>query len=122
MFIVIHKITITVHQNHIAPRFDLTTEVLIILISNNSVIEEKKSIVLPRSSADELCHLLLSENINTLICGGIEEEYYQFLKWKKINIFDSVAGNWTAAFKNWQENTLTSGDILSDRMVEGKRV
>ncbi len=118
----IHKITITVHQNRIAPRFDLTTEVLIILISNNLVIEEKKSIVLPRSSADELCHLLLSENINTLICGGIEEEYYQFLKWKKIDVFDSVVGNCTVAFKNWQENTLASGDILSDRIVEGKRV
>jgi predicted Fe-Mo cluster-binding NifX family protein len=119
---VIHKITITVHQDHIAPRFDLATEILIIMISNNSVVEEKKSIVLPRSSADELCHLLLSENINTLICGAIEDEYYQFLKWKKIDIFDSIVGNWTAAFKNWQENTLASGDILSHRMVEGKRV
>ena len=118
----IHKITITVHQNHIAPRFDLTTEVLIILISNNLVVEEKKSIVLPRSSADDLCHHLLSENINTLICGGIEDEYYQFLKWKKIDIFDSVVGEWEVAFKNWRKNTLTSGDILLPRMVEGKYV
>ncbi len=118
----IHKITITVHQNHISPRFDLATEILIILISNHSVIEEKKSIVLPRSSADELCHLLLSENINTLICGGIEEEYYQFLKWKKIDIFDSVVGDWKVAFQNWIENTLKPGDVLTDRMIEGKHV
>ncbi len=118
----IHKITITVHHDYVAPRFDLATEVLIILLSNNFIVEEKKPIVLPRSSADDLCHLLLSENINTLICGGIEDEYYQFLKWKKINIFDSIVGNWTTAFKNWQENTLNPGDILSDRMVEGKHV
>ena len=118
----IHKITITVHQNHIAPRFDLTTEVLIILISNLSVVEEKKSIVLPRSSADDLCHLLLSENINTLICGGIEEEYYQFLKWKNIKIFDSVVGNWKMVFKNWQNNLLKPGDVLADRMIEGEHV
>lgn len=117
----IHKITITVHQDYIAPRFDLTTEVLIILISNH-VVEEKKSIVLTRSSADELCHLLLTENINTLICGGIEEEYYQFLKWKNIKIFDSVVGNWKMAFKNFQNNTLNPGDILADRIIEGKHV
>lgn len=117
----IHKITITVHQDYIAPRFDLTTEVLIILISNH-VVEEKKSIVLTRSSADELCHLLLTENINTLICGGIEEEYYQFLKWKNIKIFDSVVGDWKMVFKNFQNNTLNPGDILADRMIEGKHV
>jgi len=119
---VLHKITITVHQNYIAPRFDLATEALIILISNNAIVEEKKSIVLPRSSADELCHLLLAENINTLICGGIEDEYYQFLKWKNIKIFDSVVGDWKVAFKNWQDNRLNPGDVLSERMIEGKHV
>ncbi|MCP3941724.1 MAG: hypothetical protein GY710_09625 [Desulfobacteraceae bacterium] len=118
----IDKITITIHQDQIAPRFDLTTEILIILISSNLVVEEKKSIVLPRSSADDLCHLLISENINTLICGAMEDEYYQFLKWKQINIFDSVMGSWATAFKNWQENTLNPGDIFSDRMIEGKLV
>ncbi len=116
----IHKIIIPVHQKEIAPRFDLATEVLIILISNNLVVEEKKTIVLPRSSADELCHLLLSENVNTLICGAIEDEYYQFLKWKKIQIFDSIVGNWSAAFKRWGEKNLKCGDILSTRMIEGK--
>ena len=116
----IHKIIIPVHQKDIAPRFDLATEALIILISNGSVVEEEKTIVLPRSSADELCHLLLSENVNTLICGAIEDEYYQFLKWKKIYIFDSIVGDWPTAFKRWQENNLTSGDILSTRRIEDK--
>ncbi|MBA3011668.1 MAG: hypothetical protein KKF12_11815 [Proteobacteria bacterium] len=118
----IHKIIIPVHQKDIAPRFDLATEALIILISNGSMVEEKKTIVLPRSSADELCHLLLSENVNTLICGAIEDEYYQFLKWKQIHIFDSIVGDWSMAFNRWKEKNLTSGDILYDRMIEGKHV
>ena len=116
----IHKITIPVHQKEIAPRFDLATEVLIILISGGSIVEEKKTIVLPRSSADELCHLLLSKNVNTLICGAIEDEYYQFLKWKEIQIFDSIVGNWSDAFKRWGEKKLACGDILSPRIIEGK--
>ncbi|MBU1342430.1 MAG: hypothetical protein KKE44_12390 [Proteobacteria bacterium] len=118
----IHKITIPLYHEEVAPRFDLATEVLIILLSKGNIIEEKKTIVLPRSSADDLCHLLLSEKINTLICGAIEEEYYQFLKWKKIDVYDSISGKWSMAFHQWQKNRLKSGDILSERTVEGKNV
>lgn len=118
----IHKITIPLYHEEVAPRFDLATEVLIILLSKGNIIEEKKTIVLPRSSADDLCHLLLAERINTLICGAIEEEYYQFLKWKKIDIYDSIAGKWATAFSRWKKNKLNSGDILSERAIEGKYV
>jgi len=118
----IHKITIPLFHEEVAPRFDLATEVLIILLSKGNIIEEEKTIVLPRSSADELCHLLLSENINTLICGAIEEEYYQFLKWKKIDIYDAVAGKWTMAFNQWKKKNLNPGDIFSERIIEGKHV
>lgn len=117
-----HKLSIPVHQENIAPRFDMATEVFIILLSDDMSVKEKKTIVMPRSSADELCYLILSENITTLICGAIEDEYYQFLKWKKIKIFDSIAGTWSDAFHKWKQNTLSSGDILSDRMIEGKHI
>lgn len=118
----IHKITIPLYHDEVAPRFDMATEVLIIMVSNGNIVEEKKTMVLPRSSADDLCHILISENINTLICGAIEDEYYQFLKWKKLEIFDSVAGDWSAVFRRWMNNTLHAGDILSQRMVEGQKV
>jgi predicted Fe-Mo cluster-binding NifX family protein len=118
----INKLSIPVIEQNIAPRFDMATEIFVLLLSDNFNVEDKKTIVLPRSSADELCHLILSENINTLICGAIEDEYYQFLKWKEIKIFDSVAGIWSDAFNKWKKNLLKSGDILGDRMIEGKLV
>lgn len=118
----IHKLTIPIFHEEVAPRFDLATEVLIILLSKGNITEEEKTVVLPRSSADDLCHLLLAENINTLICGAIEEEYYQFLKWKKIDIYDSIAGEWSLAFEQWKKKSLNSGDILSKRKIEGKYV
>lgn len=117
----IHKITIPIYHDEVAPRFDLATEVLNIMVSKGNTVE-KKTVVLPRSSADDLCHILISENINTLICGAIEDEYYQFLKWKKLEIFDSVAGEWSAVFQRWMNHTLHAGDILSQRMVEGQKV
>jgi predicted Fe-Mo cluster-binding NifX family protein len=118
----IHKITIPLYHEEVAPRFDMATEVLIIILSKDNIIEEKKTIILPRSSADDLCHLILSEHTNTLICGAIEEEYYQFLKWKKIDIYDSIAGDWSRAFHFWSKNTLKPGDILSNRTIEGMNV
>ena len=111
----LYKITIPVFHDEIAPRFDLATEILIIILSKNNIVEEKKTVVLSRSSADDLCHVLISENINTLICGAIEDEYYQFLKWKKINVFDSVIGKWTYVFDQWLKKSLNSGDILLKR-------
>ncbi|WP_022663589.1 NifB/NifX family molybdenum-iron cluster-binding protein [Desulfospira joergensenii] len=118
----IHKLTIPLYHEEICPRFDLAPEVLFLLITKGNVIEEKRTIALPRPSADDLCHMLLSEKINTLICGAIEDEYFQFLKWKKIKIYDSVCGNWSKAFHLWSKKKLTSGAILSRRMVEGKYV
>ncbi len=117
-----YKLSIPVLQENIAPRFDMATEVFIILLSDEMEVKEKKTIVLPRSSSDELCHLMLSENITTLICGAIEDEYYQFLKWKHIEIIDSIAGSWMDALERWKNNMLNFGDILSDRMVEGKYI
>jgi predicted Fe-Mo cluster-binding NifX family protein len=116
-----HKITIPLYHEEVAPRFDMATEVLILILSKNDIIEEK-TIILPRSSADDLCHLMLSERTNTLICGAIEEEYYQFLKWKKIEIYDSIAGDWSRAFHCWSKNTLKPGEILSNRIIEGMDV
>jgi len=118
----IHKIAIPLYHEAVAPRFDLAPEVLLMILSKGNIIEEKKDVVLPRSSADDLCHLLLAENTNTLICGAIEEEYYQFLKWKKIDIYDSITGNWSKVFHCWSEKTLKPGDILSQRIIEGINV
>jgi len=118
----IHKITIPLYHEEVAPRFDMATEVLILILSKGNIIEEEKTIILPRSSADDLCHLMLAEKTNTLICGAIEEEYYQFLKWKKIAVYDSIAGNWSRAFHCWNKNILKSGDMLSKRSIEGIHV
>ena len=119
---ILHKIAIPILGEEIVPRFDLTTEVIILTTDKRSDIQDQKIIVLPRSSPDELCHTLLVQEINTLICGAIEDEYYEFLKWKKLEVFDGVSGRWAHAFERWQSRTLKSGDILFTRMVEGNLI
>jgi len=118
----IKRIIIPLYNDEVAPRFDLATEVMVAIVSSDHTVEEKKTIVLPRSSPEDLCHIMLSENICTLICGAIEDEYYQFLKWKKLSIFDNVSGKWENAFEKFLNNSLHSKDLLSHRMIEGKNV
>jgi predicted Fe-Mo cluster-binding NifX family protein len=93
------KFLIPLFEDQVAPRFDLATEVFIVTIGTDEQITEKRTVVLPRASAEDLCHLILMEKIDTVICGGIEDEYYQFLKWKKVSVFDSVMGSYEEAVK-----------------------
>ncbi|MCP3921481.1 MAG: hypothetical protein GY714_02735 [Desulfobacterales bacterium] len=118
----IKRIIIPLCDDEVAPRFDLATEVMIAIISGKNTIEEKKNVVLPRSSPEDLCHRILAENISVLICGAIEDEYYQFLKWKKLSIFDNVSGKCDVAFERYLNDSLKNCDLLSERVIEGKNV
>ena len=104
------KVLIPLYENDVAPRFDLATDILITQLLDGK--EKEKIIVLPQASSEELCHLIITESIDTLICGGIEEEYYQYLVWKKIKIMDSVIGSWKSVIQAFRTNRLTSGAIL----------
>ena len=68
--------------------------------------------VLPRASAEQLCHLIITEGIKTVICSGIEDDYYQYLKWKKIEIVDSVIGSSQSALTRFIGGTLKAGTVL----------
>ena len=86
------KILITIWRDQVAPRFDLSSEVLVATVDTSGDVLHSKTVVLPTVSAEDLCHMILTEGITTVICGGIEEEYYQYLTWKKIQVIDSVIG------------------------------
>ena len=110
--IMLKKILIPLHENDVAPRFDLATEVLIASDIGKGGVGDKRMVVLPRASADQLCHLIITEGIQTVICSGIEDDYYQYLTWKRIEVIDSVVGSSTAALNRYIKGKLKSGDIL----------
>ena len=106
------KILIPLHENDVAPRFDLATEVLIVTGVGKDGPGDKRLVVLPRASADKLCHLIITEGVHTVICSGIEDDYYQYLTWKRIQVIDSVIGPSGSALKRFAEGTLHPGDIV----------
>lgn len=107
-----HKILIPLYADQVAPRFDLATEVSIVSMTDDGRTLERKTAVLPRASAEQLCHLILLEKIGTVVCGGIEDEYYQYLKWKNVTVLDSVIGSYKEVIKRLEAGTLQAGDII----------
>ena len=108
------KILIPLFGDQVAPRFDLATEVHIFSINGKGRFVEDKTVVLPRASAEQLCHLIIMEKIDTIICGGIEDEYYKYLKWKNVEVLDSVIGSYHAVINRFNSKNLQAGDILFD--------
>lgn len=93
------KILISIWGNDVAPRFDLTTEVLIVSLNSQGDVDSRRTVVLPAVSAEHLCHLTITEGITLVICGAIEEEYYQYLTWKKVMVVDSTIGPYERALE-----------------------
>lgn len=108
------KLLATLLDNTIAPRFDLTAEVMIAECKKGKMAAKPRMVLLPTPSADELCTLILKENIGVVICGGIEESHFQYLSWKKIRVIDRVVGPWRLAVERALANTLRPGDIIPE--------
>ena len=115
------KILIPLYGNDVAPRFDLCTEVLIIVGDENHKNRQEKIVVLSQASAEQLCHLILTEDVNVVICSGIEEQYYQYLAWKKVQVIDSVIGPRETVLNRYYEGRLQSGDILFKKKPQRKK-
>ena len=106
------KILITIQDNNVAARFDLTSEVLIALCENQQILGTPRTILMTRPSAEELCSLIIKEGINVVICGGIEESHLQYLSWKKLQVIDSVIGPYPEALQATNAGFLKPGTIL----------
>ncbi len=106
------KIMITTRGDFVSPRFDHSSEVIIATYYDKQLLEEPRSMLLSHVSAESICELALKEKVVTVICGGIEEQHYQFLTWKKIKVIDSIIGPHADALQLTMDNGLEPGTIL----------
>ena len=106
------KIMITTCGDFVTPRFDLSSEVIIATYYDQQLMEEPRPLILAEVSAEILCELALKEKVAIVVCGGIEEQHYQFLTWKKITVIDAVIGPYTDVLQLVVDNTLEPGTIL----------
>lgn len=106
------RILIPLWGDDVAPRFDTAQEVLIAVVQDDGRISDRRVVILPEASAEGLCNLILTERVDEVICCGIEDEYYQYLAWKKVGVIDSVAGPSAAVLEKAAAGRLESGEML----------
>jgi len=111
------KILIPLLGDDVAPRFDLAPEALIAVLRSDGSLAEERTLILSEASPEALCHLILTEKVDTVVCCGIEDEYYQYLTWKKVKVIDSVMGPYTKVLEKMEKGTLRDGDILLERRL-----
>jgi len=119
------RVLIPLFKDEVAPRFDLAAEALLADVTQDGdgdVGEIKtEDFLLPHPSADGLCDLILRKDVDVLICGGIEEEYYHYLRWKRVEVLDNVAGPARDVLERYAQGALQSGDILFDKEEDHAR-
>jgi hypothetical protein len=47
-----------------------------------------------------------------VVAGAVEEEYYHYLRYKRVDVIDNVAGEIEPALARLASGRLASGDIL----------
>ena len=109
------KICIPLYRDEVHPRFDLALEAMFVSLDSEGKEAERKTVVFAHASADDLCDVILRENVSTLICGAVEEEYYHYLRWKRVDVLDCVAARAEEALRGYLAGVLRSGDILFSR-------
>jgi predicted Fe-Mo cluster-binding NifX family protein len=106
------KILMTAQGDFIAQRFDLTAEVVIAIVENGELVGKPRTIIMDRPSAEDLCNMIMEENVAMVICGGVEDRHYQFLTWKKIQVVDYVIGDYESVLHKAMAGDLHPGDLL----------
>jgi predicted Fe-Mo cluster-binding NifX family protein len=106
------RVFIPLYKDEVAPRFDLAAEVLIADVSFEEGGVVSENILLSQPSVNNLCDLALQKEVDVVICGGIEEQYYHFLRWKRMEVLDNVAGRALSVLDRFSQGTLKAGDIL----------
>lgn len=106
------KLMIAISNVEVAPRFDLTVEAVIAEVENETLLREPRVLLISEPSGDELCGLAVSEAVDLVICGGIDEVHYEYLVWKNINVIDGVVGPYKEALELFTQSRLPSNAIL----------
>jgi predicted Fe-Mo cluster-binding NifX family protein len=110
-----HRVLIALRGNEVAWRFDKTAEALVCNIADSGEVTARAEIIFARNSGEDLCEYVLAHNIDTVVAGAMEEEYYHYLRWKRVDVIDNVAGELDPVLERLAKGRLSSGDILFSR-------
>ena len=99
----------------VAPRFDLAVDILLVGFDEAMAETGRQHVMLAHASADQLCDFILRQGVTVVVANGIEEGYYHYLRWKRVEVLDGVMGPVDRVVDRFAQGRLAAGDILFER-------
>jgi len=114
------KIAIPAFHSKVSPRFDTAQELVLLEVIDGNVINRERQPLQAYSAAGKI-KKLLEEDVDTLICGGIDRLSRQQIGLNRIEVYSWVTGEINDAVSCFLRNGLNSGTILgSNGKKEGR--
>ncbi len=86
-----HKIAIPRFGESVAPCFEYSATVAIFLVTDGRVVEQADFVLQSRRELDRV-RLLRDQEVDTLICGGVQDRFEDIIRANGIRVVSWVSG------------------------------
>ncbi|MDJ0762100.1 MAG: NifB/NifX family molybdenum-iron cluster-binding protein [Myxococcota bacterium] len=101
------KIAVPQFGEEVAPCFDYSVTIVIFDIKNNQIVGEKEFTLSSQWAVDRI-RLLRDQQVDVLICGGIQDRFEDIVRANGIEVISWVSGNAKDLIQKYLNRTLTS--------------
>ncbi|HDQ41439.1 MAG TPA: hypothetical protein ENN39_10495 [Desulfonatronum sp.] len=104
----VNRFALCLFRNRIAPRYDRAETILLVFVTAQKDLH-REVVPVGRMKPQEICNVLVDQNVRTLICGGVTEECRARLDQAGITILDNVMGSAEGVIAVYLDGRLVSG-------------
>ena len=104
--LVIMKIAVPRFGEDVAPCFDYSVTIAVFTIQNNQIVDEKEFTLSSQWPVDRI-RLLRDQQVDVLICGGIQDKFEDMVQGSGIETVSWVSGNVEHLIKRYLDGTLS---------------
>lgn len=103
------RVAVPRFQEEIAPCFEYSATIAIFDINDGNIVEQTDFSLQSNRAFDRL-RLLKDQQVDTLICGGIQDRFEQMVQASGIETISWVSGHVETILKQYLDGTLTAGE------------
>lgn len=104
----IHRFALCLWRNRIAPRYDKAESLLLVDEQEQGRLG-REVLAIGRMKPEDVCAMLMQQQVSTLICGGVTDECRARLGRFGVKILDNVIGSADGAIAAYLQGRLTAG-------------
>lgn len=113
------RVAIPRFGENVAPCFEYSATIAIFVLRGKR-IEEQRDFSLQSTRSFDRLRLLKDQEVDVLICGGIQDRFEDLVKANEIQVISWVSGDVETLLQLFLEGRLKSGTEQIDRVVDSR--